>query len=307
MRSLTVGIFGDPGFAGELGKKGTSSDITVYNRKEGDFVLTFVSPSSYPDKISSLLQAVAMSDVAVLCINKVDSFLGEAILALDCVGVEKGLLVLDGVGEESISPLIKDTCLRNYQIAEKSYAPIMEKLRALDLPQKEGAVKVLVDHCFEVKSVGTVALGTVKRGKLLNHASLQALPIKKDVLVRSIQMQDENVDEADCFSRVGLALKGASAEELYRGCMLAPNDSLSCAKSFGGSFEKSGYYKGDLSAGKQVQALVGLQFIQVNIENTGGKIALSAQNDVAFEKGERFVLADGGAKGLRIAGKGVLE
>ncbi len=307
MRSLTVGVFGDSGFAGELGKKGTSSDITIYNRKEGELVLTFVSPSSYPDKISSLLQAAAMSDAAVLCVNKIDPFLGEAILALDCLGVEKGLLVLDGIGEESISPLIRDTCLRSYPIVEKSFAPIMEKLRALEIPQKDGEVKVLVDHCFEVKSVGTVALGTVKRGKLANHASLQALPIKKDVLVRSIQMQDENVEAADCFSRVGLALKGASAEELYRGCVLAPKDSLSCARSFGGSFEKSRYYKGELSAGKQVQALVGLQFVQVNIDKTGEKIALSAQRDVAFEKGERFVLADGGAKGLRIAGKGILE
>jgi len=303
MRSATVGIFGDENLAGELGKKGTSSDITLYNRKTADTIYTFVVPSSYPDKLSALLQSAGMIDAAVLCVNKIDAQLGETVVALDYAGVGRGVLVLDGVGLESVSPLLKDTCLKNYAVAEKSYSSIMENLAKLDFPQKEGSVRVCIDHAFEVKSVGTVALGTVRRGKLLNHASLRVFPLKKDVQVRSIQMQDENVEEAGFGSRVGVAVKGVGADELSRGCVLA-QDAIPSEKKLEGSFEKNKYYRADVSEGKQMQVLVGMQYVQAAVEKAGEKIALSFQKDVSFEKGDTFILADGGAKGLRIAGRG---
>jgi len=56
MRHLTVGVFGDEALGKELGKKGTLSDIAMYNRKTDDCVFTFMSPveEKLPPKAKSL-------------------------------------------------------------------------------------------------------------------------------------------------------------------------------------------------------------------------------------------------------------
>lgn len=54
MGNLTVAVIGSPGYAGDLGKKGTTSDITFYNLKRGDHTVTFLEPARYPERLSSL-------------------------------------------------------------------------------------------------------------------------------------------------------------------------------------------------------------------------------------------------------------
>ena len=47
MSNLTVAVIGPEDYAQELGKKGTSSDITFYNLKKGSHTLTFLEPTRY--------------------------------------------------------------------------------------------------------------------------------------------------------------------------------------------------------------------------------------------------------------------
>ena len=75
----------------------------------------------------------------------------------------------------------------------------------------------MVDHSFSVKGVGEVILGFVKKGVVRKYDKLTLLPANKEVIVRSIQMQDEDYDEAEAGSRVGLAIKGVTVEEIKRG------------------------------------------------------------------------------------------
>ncbi|HNI42724.1 MAG TPA: elongation factor Tu, partial [Methanoregulaceae archaeon] len=50
MSNLTVAVIGPEGYAQDLGKKGTSSDITFYNLKKGDNTITFLEPTRYPER-----------------------------------------------------------------------------------------------------------------------------------------------------------------------------------------------------------------------------------------------------------------
>ena len=54
MPNLTVAVLGPAGFAKDLGKTGTVSDITLYNLKQGDTSVTFIEPTRYPEKIAPL-------------------------------------------------------------------------------------------------------------------------------------------------------------------------------------------------------------------------------------------------------------
>jgi selenocysteine-specific translation elongation factor len=49
---------GQTEFVKELGKKGQSSDITIYDSKKDDSIMTYVTPSGYPDKVQPLISAV---------------------------------------------------------------------------------------------------------------------------------------------------------------------------------------------------------------------------------------------------------
>jgi selenocysteine-specific translation elongation factor len=44
MKHVTIGIFHDEKLGKELGKKGTESDILMFNKKTDDCVYTFMSP-----------------------------------------------------------------------------------------------------------------------------------------------------------------------------------------------------------------------------------------------------------------------
>jgi selenocysteine-specific translation elongation factor len=47
MPNLTVAVLGPPDFARELGKRGTASDITLYNLKRGTDTVTFIDINSH--------------------------------------------------------------------------------------------------------------------------------------------------------------------------------------------------------------------------------------------------------------------
>ena len=93
MKSINFVVLGDPAIAAELGKKGTSTDVTIYDRKTSDIVYTWTVPITFPDKIQSMVQAVNIAEYAILNVAKLDRFLGEQILALDYAGIKDGFVL----------------------------------------------------------------------------------------------------------------------------------------------------------------------------------------------------------------------
>ena len=94
MKGLTVAVLGDAALAAQLGKKGTVSDMSFFNFKRDDIGVTYIVPSRYPEKLQSLASTLAMSDAAVLTIEKLDRELGEQIVALDAFGIARGFMIL---------------------------------------------------------------------------------------------------------------------------------------------------------------------------------------------------------------------
>ena len=306
--SVAICILNNNELAKDLGKKGTESDIVVYNRKIEEDSFTFFVPKSYPDKLSSLLQCIGGSDLAVLYVDSITKELGEIIVALDSFALEKGILVLEGVTIEELAPIIKGTVIEKYVLSKKDYASLIENIKSLPLDKKEGPVKVEIDHFFDVKSVGTVALGIVKRGVLEKYAKLEAMPLGKEVLIRSIQIHDADTSSAACGSRVGISLKGVSSEELSRGSFVSEKESVHSDDRISVSFRKSSYYKEDLLEGQMIFFSIGMQYSPCQIEKLQGeKMLLKMQKKIAYEKGDQIVLANQDCTGLRVIGGGKIE
>ena len=51
MKSVNFVILGDYSIANDFGKKGTSTDLTLYDKKESDIIRTWIAPNGFPEKI----------------------------------------------------------------------------------------------------------------------------------------------------------------------------------------------------------------------------------------------------------------
>ena len=117
MSNLTVAVLAPPDYAKDLGKKGTTSDITFYNMKKGDATVTLIEPTRYPEKLSSLFYAVSLADRVILVVNEIDASFGESVLMLQCAGKSSGFLILKNyITIDQIAPLIRGTVMEHYEV-----------------------------------------------------------------------------------------------------------------------------------------------------------------------------------------------
>ena len=178
-----------------------------------------------------------------------------------------------------------------------------------------------VDHAFDVKGVGTVVLGVVKQGTVKVYDQLRIMPAGSDIVVKSIQMHDDPVHESKSPARVGLAVKGMTAEQISRGDVLClPNSSYMKTIPAAGTtttttisttkFVKNSYYKGDLAENQTYMISVGLQIKPVRLKLVNGTAVekiIPESKPIVFVPGQIYVLLKPDSQGTRIIGKGILE
>lgn len=300
MKSSNFVVLGDFSIASDLGKKGQTTDITMYERKTPNNIMTFVVPSGFPEKIQPLLQSIALADAAILNISNIEKSLGEQIVALDEMGMKRGFIVTS-LGD-AIKPFIKDTVIENYQTVSKE--ELLTNLDSFDAGESNGPSKVVVDAAFEVKGVGTVALGVVKRGEVKKYDELTIFPDSQKVTVRSIQMHDDDVDSVKYPGRLGLALKGTSADRIEKGSIIGPDGSVKSSKDIRSSFRKNRFYRDDLKSGTTYHACIGIQIKPVKLSIESETASIQTEKPMAFESGDRCVILDLDSKSNRIVGSG---
>ena len=325
MNSFNFVLLGDTTIANELGKKGTSSDITIYDRKTNDKIISYCFPNTYPEKLQPLLQSIAMSNYAIINISKLDSFLGEQLIAVDIFGIKNGFIIYGyEIDVEKVRNIMKNTGLSSFQIldsleqlknsiAEMESKTETETETGLEVKGDESLQPpkacIVVDHVFDVKGVGTVVLGTVKQGEIKTYDELVLSPSSKTVVIKSIQMHDDPVNISKKNSRVGLAIKGASAKDISRGDVItSPGFAKIAAADFQLRFIKNPYFKEEISDTQNYMMSVGLQIRTVKIKVMPDSIlSISFEKPLAFVKKDLCILFKPDSKGMRIMGHGIME
>jgi selenocysteine-specific translation elongation factor len=318
MSNLTVAVLAPPDYAKDLGKKGTSSDITFYNLKKGDATVTFIEPTRYPEKLSSLFYTVSIADQVVLVVHEINAAFGECVLMLQCSGKSHGFLILKNyISVDQIAPLIKGTVLEHYEVIEEDIVGLREKLLGISVKQTAhqkthtsgGKGVVPVDAHFNVKGVGVVVLGFVARGLIKKHDVLRLLPTEKTAQVRSIQKHDEDAEYAISGDRVGLALKNIESEDLDRGYVLTNDPDIKYSTTISGKAQLVKYWPAPLKEGMVIYAGHWMQFIPTRLEKVSidgdwrmPVITLTSEKALIYPQGARVVLhyLEGGK--LRVVG-----
>lgn len=303
MRSLNFVVLGDGSVAGELAKKGAVSDMTMYERKSSDSIMSFIVPTSFPEKIQPLIQAIALAEYSIINVKSIDRALGEQIVALDAMKMTSGFIVHNGL-EEDVKKIATSTVVENYKFVNLDELKVeIEKLAEVS---SGGLVKLVIDSSFDVKGVGAVALGVVRRGELKKHDELVLFPLGKPLSIRSVQMHDGDVDSAKSPGRVGVAVRGIEAKEISRGDIMAPAGSIKHSSSFKIDFKKNKFYKSEISSSSSYHLCIGLQVRPVKISVENNVFSVTSEKPFAFENGENCVVLDLNSSSVRIVGNGTL-
>ncbi len=305
VKSINFVVLGKQDIASEFGKKGTETDLTLFDRKESDIIKTWVAPSGFPDKIQPLFQAINLAEYVILYVDKLDKFTGEQIIALDSLKKEKGILshTFD-VDESKLDAMIKGTVVEKYAKVEQE--KIKEEMDKLEPISTDGSSEMVIDHCFDVKGVGTVILGKVTNGNVKQYDNLKLYPAGIDVLIKSIQMHDDPVEESICPARVGLAVKGAKPDEVGRGDVICEEGVVDIKTEIEIDFKKSPFYKNEIAENQGCLVNIGLQIKAAKFTSIS-PLRLTFEKPIVCKSGQIAIILKPESPTIRILGSGQIK
>lgn len=177
---------------------GKRSEERIYYRKRDDLVKSILVPP-----VNRILdEAVALS-ISTAFYLRVPSELtwidGELALLAEASGL-RGVVMPDDV--DGFRRVFGELRISNY----------VSEFTEVNADAEDVGV-VYVDRAFNVKGVGLVVLGFALT-QVSVHDKLIALPMGKEVEVRSIQVLDEDQESVLPGTRVGLALRNVRLEEV---------------------------------------------------------------------------------------------
>ena len=315
MGNITVAVLGKQDYSSNLGKKGTTTDITLYNLKKGEDTVTLIEPTRYPDRLAPLFYACSLAKKAIVVVDELNANLGEALVMLQCCKVESGYFVLRNyITKEKIEPLVKDTVMEKYEFVADEPHILKEQLLSdaakIAYPEHaddEVVGTVPVDHSFNVKGVGAVILGVVANGTIQKHVALNVLPGTKTTQPRSIQKHDDEFDSAYEGDRVGLALKNVKVEDVERGTVLTNDPTVKTSKQIEAKASLVKYWSAPLKENMVLHVGHWMQVLNSKIEAVKKEwrtpeITLTLEKEIVYRPGDTAVLMylEGGK--LRVAG-----
>ncbi len=313
MGNLMVAVVGVQGYSSAFAKKGTSTDITLYNLKKGEDIVTLVESTRYPERLAPLFFAASEAKAAIVVVDELNATFGESLVMLQCCGISKGYFILRNyLPREKMEPLIKGTVLEKYEFISDDPVALSIKLlndAAQQKPSEAQTGTVPVDHAFNVKGVGVVALGVVISGTVQKHASMRTLPGAKTAQVRSIQKHDDEFDSASEGDRVGLALKNVEVEDLDRGTVLTTDPSIKETTSFKAQAMLVKYWQTPIKEGMVLHVGHWMQFLNCKVDAVSDEgdwrkptLTLTLEKAIVHRPGDTAVLMylEGGK--LRVAG-----
>ncbi|MBI5228045.1 hypothetical protein HY988_05640 [Candidatus Micrarchaeota archaeon] len=271
-----------------IGKEVSKDELGIYSADSGanGNKIWLIDPIHYPEKIQPLLYSLSMADLVVLIVDGLTPKVGELLVAINSMKIEKGIIV------SNIPLPVTGMVLEKYEkVSEQNAAK--DKVLAAHAASAGENVFSLVHKTANVKSVGNVAYGALRAGKIKKNDKLFIVPHGLDLEVRSIHINGAEVEEAAAPSLVEIAYKGDLVE---KGIIAPLRHEFQVANIVNGRFNKSPFFKDELKG--KIYAYTNMQFVEGHM--TDNDLNLSAP--LAFEKGESILVIDASNQKLRVAG-----
>lgn len=200
--------------------------------------------------IKNMLAGVIGMDLVLLVIAADEGIMPqtqEHINILNLLGIKNGIVVLTKCDlvdsdwleliKEDIKEELVDTFLANSPMLEvsstsgkgiKELVDVIQDMTNNTVNERDVYTipRLPIDRAFTISGFGTVITGTLISGTIKKGDELEVYPIGKVSKVRNIQVH--NLDADSCFAgqRAAINLSNIKKSELYRGCVIAPVNSM---------------------------------------------------------------------------------
>ncbi len=304
MSVLNVTFLGSESLAKEIGKSSDSRDVESYVYKEGTDanvrILSLVRPVTYPERLKPLTSALTLGDFVVLEVSAIDANLGELLVACYSSGISDGVIIPnpkegEWIDENQLSMLVNQAGLGSWPIKKLDALSLRELMLEILVKKEEELLNriddplvIAVDQFFNVKGVGLVVIGGVRTGRVNKHDSLQILPSKGMGIVRSLQVMDDDVDQAKAGDRVGVALRNAEESSLSQGSLIVSSNQNEIVKVHTKTelnFISAPFARYKPTVGGVIHVAIDLQFVVGRIESVNEeKIVVSWESPLMIRE-----------------------
>jgi selenocysteine-specific elongation factor len=224
--------------------RGITIDLGFAHLTEGDLQLGFVDVPGHERFLHNALAGLGGIRVMLLVVaadEGVKPQTREHLAVCSLLGIPAGLVVLTKV--DLVSPDLLE--LAQLEVEELlaatpfAGAPILPvssatgegipelKAALLDLAarhamtdDRQRPARLPIDRAFHLKGLGVVVTGTLASGAVRPGDTLEILPRRERVRVRSVQVHGQPREEAEAGERTSLQLTGIALEDLGRGMQL---------------------------------------------------------------------------------------
>jgi selenocysteine-specific elongation factor len=221
----------------------------------------------------------------------------EHLAVLRLLGVTRGVVAVtksDAVDEETLELALEEARelvpdAEAIAVSAKTGAGLDELRAALArVPVEERdagrATRLYVDRVFTLQGIGTVATGTLWSGTIAAGDLLRVEPRGKTVRVRSVQVHDAPVDEAEAGQRVAVNLPTVERRDLARGDVLVEPGHYPVSYRLDVHLEEIT----DIPAAVTVH--VGTKAVPARVARDGAYAQLRLAEPVVAARGDRVVL-----------------
>ncbi len=200
--------------------------------------------------VKNMLAGVIGMDMVLLVVAADEGMMPQTVEhlnILNMLGLKKGIVVLTKYDlidpewlelvKEDIKEELKGTFFENAPMTEVSsktgYG--IEKLIELIVEQTETEVeernvntipRLPIDRVFSITGFGTVITGTLISGTLKKGDEVEIYPVNKICKIRNVQVHSKDAEKASAGQRTAINLSGIKKPEIYRGCVIAPVNSM---------------------------------------------------------------------------------
>ena len=166
---------------------------------------------------------------------------------LELLGIEKTILVFNKCDlvdeewmemmEEDTKEQLKGTIMENAPVARISAVTGqgLDELKEMILDMVKNKVeakdinsipRLPIDRVFTLPGFGTIVTGTLLSGSISKGETLDIFPVGRSTRIRSIQVHETPQEKCEAGQRVALNLQNIKKDEIWRGCVLAPANSM---------------------------------------------------------------------------------
>ncbi len=200
--------------------------------------------------IKNMLAGVIGMDLVLLVIAADEGIMPqtqEHINILNMLGIKKGIVVLTKCDltdedwielvKEDIKEELENTFFKDAEIIEVSsvtgsgldvLTSAIERITSEELEERDiyTIPRLPIDRAFTISGFGTVITGTLISGQIKKGDELEIYPINQVCKIRNIQVHGHDTDNCYAGQRTAINLSNVKKSQLYRGCVIAPMNSM---------------------------------------------------------------------------------